>query len=214
MRTSSSATPVSVKAPVGQGRAQVRPLDLKPGFEHRCVGLGGTEELALPKGGSCKKRYLIAGSRGDQAAQAQNVDRKLCAPQADGETVGKEDVAIRIQHLAQLLEGLPKAATGQLFGRRVPKQRGKLFAVHRHVWTEQQKTQKTSGLASAKGDLFAVRKPDGTTASQEVDLKSRHSRRSWKHFLASGCILSADLSTMNASGFISVGKVSRQGRMA
>ena len=161
----------------------MRAFDLQPGLKHRGAGLGGAEKLALPKDRRGQKCGRVTRRRRDQRPKAQHIDREFGAMKAHSKAVRLDQVAVGAQHVAQFLQRLAQAAAGQCLGGRVPQQRGQLFTVHPAVGAEKQKPQQAAGLAGAKGDLLAIGKPDGTAASQKVDLKSRHSCLPWKHAL-------------------------------
>ena len=138
---------------------------------------------------------MAAAFRIDQRAKAQHIDREICAAQAYAEAIRHQQIPVRFQDLAQLFERLPQAAAGQRLGRRIPQQRGHLFAVGPKIGAEKKQAQQAAGLAGAKGDLLTCRQSDRPTVSKKVDLKSRHSCSLRKHVLRSNCTLVNKYST-------------------
>jgi len=141
---------------LGQQGPQMRAFNLHPGLEHRGTGQKRAKQFTLPQIGRRQNCTCVRGTGGDQGPQGQGINFERAGPQRHAEAVGTHCMlGLRPQHLAQFFQRLAQAAARQIFGRRVPQQRGKLFAVHRRAGVQHQQAKQAPRLAGAKCHLNA-----------------------------------------------------------
>ena len=159
----------------GQHRPQLRPLDLQPGLEDRCIGMRWPEQLALPQCRCRQQRVLVMRAGGDQLAESPHVQIEGRSLQRDREAVRLDQILVpRSQHLAQFAQRLPQARPRQSFRGGVPQQRGQLFPIHPLAGGQQKQPQQAARLARLERDLLARCDAGDPARAQEIDVKPEH----------------------------------------